>query len=173
MEKIEKREGNKVKMTDKLIKFPDTMIAEINDSIAVEGYTSFNDAVRSLVRTGLRKVSPAYVSKKTPPKTPLEKIKEKKQADKYIDELERKELLAKVKKMGGEIVDKDGRPDAEGGYIKYKTFAYVPGNPPRIAIGEEKNPLSIIDEIIDTQYSGATKNKIDEVLASGNYEKIK
>lgn len=135
------------------------MVDTINIIKEEEGFVSFAETQRHLLMIGIAKMRPKYMQRHST--TPIE------------ERVEEENLADKVEQMGAKRVDKMGNPDPEGGYLIYKSYTLVPGNPPKLGIVEEKNPVSMIDNLIENQFTGGTKTEIENIIKSNNYIEIK
>lgn len=149
----------------KQIRMTDQMIESIKDVREEFGFLTETQTILFLIHNGIQKVLPPYLKK--PKKTETEKAIEKKQAEEFAEKKAFEKENAKIDYMMGQRVNRDGFSDAYGQYVKYKTYSYLPGNPPRIAITEVKNPITLIDVELERQFEGASREEILNLIENG------
>jgi metal-responsive CopG/Arc/MetJ family transcriptional regulator len=158
-------------MKQKMITFPRVMSREIEEVQEAEGFMSFSETVRFLIKMGLMKTKPAYTrSTSQPRKTEVEKIVEKKEAEKIARKLEFEEYKEKVASIGGITTDNNGNPNATGDYYMFTRYTKGQyGNPPRILVNKIINHSSEIDYDVEKQFSNTTLNELISIIESENY----
>jgi hypothetical protein len=137
----------------KLVGIPEGLwdsIAEIKERY---GYPTDNETIRALLIAGISKIQPEYVRvqaqrmNKTAPKDPIE---------------EARTLCTGF--MKGTLVDMNGNKDTNGGYCSFAKYEVMPGNPRKVMVVQEKQPLTELESEKHYKYRGGSVEEIEEII---------